>query len=420
MKILVVDDQLVSRAKMEKILEGLGECEAVGTGELAIAAYKKAWENSAPFDLITLDISMPGIDGTEVLQVIREHQSQAGVTEEKRVKILVVTSSSDKDLVVTCIQAGCDDYVVKPINATVLTKKVKDLGFDLAVSKEIKEEKTVRDMIARTIEAFKKGDIDLPVLPRVIQEIQDVMINPNATATHVAKVVEKDVAISVKMINTANSSLYRGTQKVENVGMAVSRIGLKEAQSVVSTLANKGLYQTKNPWLKGLLEKLWLHSLTCALCAKAIAKKVTPGDAEKVFVKGLIHDVGATLLLKNLGESSNQNTKFNEHDVVNNIYEVHASFGASLLDKWGFSNDFVKAAKIHEFAKFAPETEKEILIVNLADNLAHKIGYGFFNKDLLDWSNVQSAQLLEIASDALDEIGEEVKGEVSKSATAVL
>jgi len=143
------------------------------------------------------------------------------------------------------------------------------------------------------------------------------------------------------------------------------------------------------------VDKLWLHALACAHCAKVISKEVSPGDAEKAFLKGLIHDVGATLLLttgsiklfaflpqvlqagerfgptprcklfdalrsKSLGATANQKTEFDKAEVENSIYEVHTSFGAALLDQWGFSADFVNIAKQHEWAKFAPETMKSV------------------------------------------------------------
>ena len=115
-------------------------------------------------------------------------------------------------------------------------------------------------MIAKTIDGFKKGNLELPVLPHVVQELQDVINKPTATATEVAHVVEKDGPISIKLINVANSPLYRGAQKTENVGLAISRIGLKEVQSVVSAIASKKLYKTNSPQLKEIMDKLWLHS----------------------------------------------------------------------------------------------------------------------------------------------------------------
>jgi two-component system, chemotaxis family, chemotaxis protein CheY len=124
MKTLVVDDELVSRNKMQKIMESYGESEAVDNGHTAITTFRQALENRLPFDLITLDISMPDMDGTEVLFEMREIEEERNIPREKQVKILMVTSHSDKDTVVTSIQAECDDYIVKPFNKEIISEKI--------------------------------------------------------------------------------------------------------------------------------------------------------------------------------------------------------------------------------------------------------------------------------------------------------
>lgn len=416
MKVLIVDDQPVSRKKIQKIMEGFCECEAVNSGQAAVDAYKSALEGSAPYDLITLDISMPDMDGTEVLSTIRGLEDQSNIPEEKRVKILMVTSSSDKDTVIACIRAGCDDYLVKPLNRETISKKLEKYG--LAVSKESEEEGTVRKIIATTIESFKAGKIDLPAMPRVVQEIQNIMNKPTSDVAELTQVIEKDTSISVKLITTVNSPVYRGVDIIQSVSMAISRIGLKECQHIVSTIANKSLYETKNKQFKKLMDKLWEHSLACAYGARIISKKVSPQDEEKAFLSGLIHDIGSVLLLKSLGEIVPPKTTFDETYLINSVYEVHTSFGAYLLEKWEFTQDFVRIAKLHEWTKFDLKTEKDVLIANLADNLAHKIGYGFFDKDEIDLAGLDSTKLLQIDTVALDEIGEEVKTMMAESTGA--
>jgi len=416
MKVLIVDDQPVSRKKIQKIMEVFCECETVDNGQAAIDAYKNAWEGSAPYDLITLDVSMPDMDGTEVLFNIRNLENQSNIPEEKRVKILMVTSSSDKDTVITCIQAGCDDYLVKPLNRETISKKLEKFG--LAVSKESEEEWTVRKMIATTVESFKAGEIHLPSMPQVVQEIQNIMNNPTSGVAELTQIIEKDASISVKLVATANSPVYRGVDKIQSVNMAIARIGLKECQGIVSAIANKALYETKNKQFKKLLDKLWEHSLACAYGARIISKKVPPQDEEKGFLSGLIHDIGSVLLLKSLGEIVSPKTTFDETDLINSIYEVHTSFGAYLLEKWEFTQDFVRIAKLHEWTKFDLKTEKDVLIANLADNLAHKIGYGFFDKDEIDLAGLHSTKLLQIKTVALDEIGEELKTIMAESTGA--
>jgi len=127
MKILIVDDELVSRKKMHIIMQNFGKCKAVDSGKAAISAFKKAWESWTPFDLITLDVSMPEMDGTEVVYKIREIEKENKVPKEKQVKILMVTSHSDKDTIITCVQAGCDDFVVKPFDKETISEKIEKI-----------------------------------------------------------------------------------------------------------------------------------------------------------------------------------------------------------------------------------------------------------------------------------------------------
>ncbi len=128
MRILVVDDELVSRKKMMKIVEGLGRCEAVVNGRAAISAVKTALENWDLFNLITLDISMPDISGTEVLAAVRKLEEERGLEEDEKAKILMVTSHAEVDMVKACV-GKCDGYIIKPFNKEVMTEKLKKIQF---------------------------------------------------------------------------------------------------------------------------------------------------------------------------------------------------------------------------------------------------------------------------------------------------
>nr|WP_321398480.1 response regulator [uncultured Desulfobacter sp.] len=127
MRILIADDDVVSRAKLQKIMSTFGACVAVTSGHEAIDAFKNAWAAWIPFDLIALDVLMPGMDGMDALIEIRRLEETKGVAAKHHVKVLMVTSQADRDVVVTCLQAGCDEYIIKPFNLQLVTQKVSEL-----------------------------------------------------------------------------------------------------------------------------------------------------------------------------------------------------------------------------------------------------------------------------------------------------
>lgn len=112
MKVLIVDDVEMNRELLAMFLEGRATIISAESGEEAIDMVKEAVD-TAYFDLICMDISMPGISGHEALKRIRKIEETAGVP---RATVFMVTgSSSPDDMFDALIQGGCDDYITKPL-----------------------------------------------------------------------------------------------------------------------------------------------------------------------------------------------------------------------------------------------------------------------------------------------------------------
>ncbi len=130
MRILVVDDELVSRKKMAKIVSNFGQVDSVKNGKAALSTVKTALEDWKLYNLITLDVSMPDISGTKVLSSIRQLEEERGLENEEKAKILMVTSHSDVETVKACV-GKCDGYIIKPFNKEVMVEKMKKIGMSI-------------------------------------------------------------------------------------------------------------------------------------------------------------------------------------------------------------------------------------------------------------------------------------------------
>jgi two-component system chemotaxis response regulator CheY len=131
MKILIAEDDFVSRKILNTQLASLGEVDIAANGNEAFTAVKMAFETNQPYDLICLDIMMPEVDGIMVLKKIRQLEAQKGLNPETRSKIIMTTALSEKSHVLAAAQANCNGFLVKPIDKTRLFDEIRKLGFDI-------------------------------------------------------------------------------------------------------------------------------------------------------------------------------------------------------------------------------------------------------------------------------------------------
>ena len=266
----------------------------------------------------------------------------------------------------------------------------------------------IREIFAKIIQDFSAGKIAPPVMPQVVRDVQAVIKRKDSTAEDVAAVIERDPVISLRLLAVANSPVFRGIQEIHNVKEAIPRMGLKETLNLIIAIANKSIYETDRVQFRILMDKLWVHSLACAYGSKLIAEHLKLDDSEKFFLMGLVHDIGKSLLLKAFTEIPLA-LKINFDLIQANIQQGHLSIGGVLLRRWKFEDIFIKVVTMHEDPVFSPETEKEILVIHLANMLTRNIGYSLF-EDEADLNALDSAKFLQMDADTLGQIGEDVKG----------
>jgi two-component system chemotaxis response regulator CheY len=122
LKVLIVDDSLIIRKKIRKIVETLGHevLTDATNGQEAIDAYAKYKP-----DLVTMDITMPDMDGITAVKNIIANDAHA--------KIIMVTSHGQEDMVIKSIQAGAVGYMLKPITDDKMAQAIGEVFIEYAV-----------------------------------------------------------------------------------------------------------------------------------------------------------------------------------------------------------------------------------------------------------------------------------------------
>jgi len=128
MRILIAEDDLISRKFISKILSQYGECDVTVDGQEALDAYLLAAKENRHYDLICLDIMMPKIDGVRVLKAIRALEKEQGNSVAHQAKIIMLTALADKEYVTKAFEIGCQAYATKPIDTEKLVEVLQKLG----------------------------------------------------------------------------------------------------------------------------------------------------------------------------------------------------------------------------------------------------------------------------------------------------
>ncbi len=129
MRVLIAEDDPTSLLLLTKLLEPYGEPVTAVDGEKALAAFRQALEDDRPFDLVCLDVMMPGMDGHEVLEAIREAEAKIGLLLGRGVRVLMTTAIGDSESVMRAYRGRCDAYLVKPVDRAKLIQQLESFGF---------------------------------------------------------------------------------------------------------------------------------------------------------------------------------------------------------------------------------------------------------------------------------------------------
>ncbi len=125
MRTLIVEDEFTSRMQMKFFLEDYGPSDSVENGDDAVMAFKMAHSRKKPYDLICLDVKLPGKDGLQVLTEIKVIEKAIEIPISENVKVFMITAMNDVKFVKKAYHELCDEYLTKPVEKVILDKCLK-------------------------------------------------------------------------------------------------------------------------------------------------------------------------------------------------------------------------------------------------------------------------------------------------------
>lgn len=265
-------------------------------------------------------------------------------------------------------------------------------------------------MVKKKINSTKLTDLtriirrveDLPTLPRIVLKITELVNNPKSSVRDLAGVITDDQVLTARLLKFVNSSFYGFPQNISTATDAIVLLGFDAIRNLLLTTSMFDLFSNKNKENELKREKMWDHSLGCAVAAKVIGDYVRYDNPEELFVSGLLHDIGKIVEMLFLPDDfagvvsmvENKNIlMLAAEDHV--LGYTHADVGRLLAERWNLPSRLVTVIACHHQPGLAGRFSQEAAIVHLADILcrAMNIGSGGDNKipplDKNAWETIQ-------------------------------
>jgi HD-like signal output (HDOD) protein len=269
-----------------------------------------------------------------------------------------------------------------------------------------------RSLLEYVQEQLASEETRLPVFDSIATRLRDLVANPEFSLDDFEETAGEDPGLVTEVLRHANSSFFRGLDKVGTVREAVMRLGASEVSNLVTAVTVRRNFRSDDPMLHSLMEQLWRHSHACAMGCRWLAQRAhDPALAARAFIAGLLHDAGKLLLLRVLDEvrsstklvSGGREIAMSQELVLSIIDSMHGPEGYGLLTRWNLPNDYATIARDHHAAEADPGNTL-LAVVRLADAACHKVGVALSHDPSRVLIAAPEAQVLGLSEIALAEL----------------
>jgi len=220
--------------------------------------------------------------------------------------------------------------------------------------------------------------------PDVCMRLFEVIHSPTSKAADIAAVVSVDPNLTARLLRIANSSFYNFSRKIETISRAVTVIGNTELyQMVLSISALKTFSHIPNELVR--MDTFWRHSVYTGLLARALAIRANILHPERLFVSGLMHDLGSLVLYNQRPEAMRDLLLMADGDEevlyqgeLERFQFSHAGVAAQMMDRWQLPETLVEAIRWHHQPEAAEAAVVEAHILYLANHLVNESEQGNF------------------------------------------
>ncbi|MEC4674186.1 MAG: HDOD domain-containing protein [Nitrospirota bacterium] len=207
-------------------------------------------------------------------------------------------------------------------------------------------------MMGSAIDLIKTCET-LPSLPEAYFRIQQIVNDPEGSMLDLAKAISIDPALTARVLKLVNSAFYDMPRKVETVSRAASMLGMFPIHDLVLATSVTNAFSNMTQTIMDM-KTFWRQSVVCGLLARELGKQAGLLDSERLFVEGLLCDIGHLVMYIQIPGPA-QAALSQHQETGRPLFEIErerlgfdfAEVGAGLLEEWNLPQNFQEALRAH-------------------------------------------------------------------------
>ena len=269
--------------------------------------------------------------------------------------------------------------------------------------------------------AIKIDDLVVPWAaspPILYYQLREKLDDPNTSFEDLSTVIMTDPAMSARLLKIVNSAFYGFDDKVDTLAHALNIIGTEQ----LTDLALAAIVTSKFKDIPRDLinmETFWMHSIACGIAARKIAKHIPGVEAEKMYLGGMLHDIGSLIFFKESPEDAKK-ILLRCRESGENLFKVekeilgydHAEVGALLLTEWKLPEKLVQMVKYHHQPANAGDCMEEACIIARADALVYEMKIGNSGEPGVPELDPRVSEVIPIPDEEMSSLKEEITVQV--------
>jgi putative nucleotidyltransferase with HDIG domain len=231
-----------------------------------------------------------------------------------------------------------------------------------------------------------KSIIQLPALPAVAMEVVELVDNPKTSASKLGKVISSDQALTAKVLKIANSPFYGFPKKISTIDFAIIVLGFDALKEIVISISLVSSLQKKSDNYFDA-KTFWDHSISTGVVARRLARDLGYRISGEVFVGGLLHDMGVSVLHRYFNSEFSRiieitrETDLNILEAEESVMGVtHGEVGGWLAERWNLPEHLAEAIACHHTPAKAQINPDLVALVHCADIMSLQI-----TRQQIDW-----------------------------------